>query len=273
MKGLDRDQPGPRCTAENRTQARALVIAPSLEERDLCHWYAPPRLPLGRTNTSSQQHFAIKLSTSHSNKNQDSNRILPRIVLKKTPNKQAGRRGGAAEQLLHTPHAHFEQGPNPTFPTRGGRHATQVSQNQPDTALIKARTPWSPCLGPCHHHPPTQGIPAKGLGCPEDTRTALRRRCHKALLHSELARLLVFISKNSWKESLACFPLTPSHPPAAHSPSRDDSPLPCWRRGMAAKPETGVVHARVRCTAMPPATRHGTQAPNSSPAAASWPAR
>lgn len=69
MKGLDEDQPETLLAPENRTEGRALVTASSPEERDLCHWNAPSHLPLGRANTTPQQHFAIELSASCSNKN------------------------------------------------------------------------------------------------------------------------------------------------------------------------------------------------------------
>lgn len=277
MKGLDGHQPGHLQAPADRTEARTLVVVSSFEE-------AP--LPLGCTITFASWEGRYYLNSNilqSSCQHPVQTRIclagdlLPCAVLKKNQPHYSGQN---SEELLHTPHAHFEQSPNLIFPTRRGRHPTLALLNRPYTALVKARTPWSPCFGPCHHHPPSQGMPAKGPCRPAATRTALPCRFHKALPHSEVAQLLVFISKNRRKEILACFLLIPSlarsRPPAARSPTGDNSPPPCWRRGMATKTEIGMVHAGAHSAAMPPAThskRLSRAAPPSCrppPAAASW---
>lgn len=57
----------------------------------------------------------------------------------------------------------------------------------------------------------------------------------------------------------AC-PLARSRSPAARSPSRDNSPLPCWSGGTAVKAEVREVRAGACSTAVPLATQGGTWA-------------
>lgn len=52
---------------------------------------------------------------------------------------------------------------------------------------------------------------------------------------------------------LPTHPFACSCPPASHSPSGDNSPPLCWRKGMAAKAEIHVVCAGACSTARPPA--------------------